>query len=66
MFAALRMHLTERISNPSLFSSWSWGFRVSLFVLRSGFFPTIFLNPGIFTFPGQVAVSQSPTTGSSF
>lgn len=66
MFAALRMHLTEGISNSSLFSSWNWGFGVSLFGFRLGFFPTIFLNPGIFTFPAQVAVSETPTTGSSF
>lgn len=66
MFSTLQMHLTEGISTPSLFSSWNWGFGVSLFVFRLGFFPTIFLNPGIFTFPAQVAVSESLTTGSSF
>lgn len=66
MFAALQMHLTEGISTPSLSSSWNWGFGVSLFGFRLGFFPTVFLNPGIFMFPAQVAVSESLTTGSSF
>lgn len=35
-------------------------------VLGWGFFSNMFLNPGIFMFPAQVAVSESPTTGSSF
>lgn len=35
-------------------------------VLGWGEVSNIFLNPGIFMFPAQVAVSESLTTGSSF